>query len=169
MAVVYNLKEGIPMDFKFDAETLKQNEQRQQTTDEKPPKAEAKTRGKRTTADKHSANECTQKIFQLWSFTHRITNSKVPILKETDFQEEGAGLSRLSAKYAIIAIILSMLDPMFVCVGIYNKFHGFATEGFDKWKNRKQIINMKKKQNVNGDVSYEYEREGTRPNSTTVQ
>jgi hypothetical protein len=169
MGVTYNLKEGIPMEFKFDDETLKQNEQRQQASDDKQPKEEKKPRAKRTTAEKHSANECTQKIYQLWAFTHRVTNSKLPMLKESDFSEEGAGLSRLSEKHVMIALALKVLDPMFVCVGIYNKFHGFANEGFTRWKDRKQVINMKKKQGANGDVTYEYEREGIRPNSSSIQ
>jgi hypothetical protein len=68
-----------------------------------------------------SADECTAKIFQVYNIIGRFKKSDRQRL-QVDFIEEGTALSRISGKYPIVSTVLKLFDPLFLLIGIINKF-----------------------------------------------
>lgn len=114
---------------------------------ERPKKKRAATRK----GDVFTADDCTAKIFQLYNLTGKMlkTDGK---MREKDFVEEGAALSRLTEKYPIVSFVMKMLDPVFFALGTFNKFNTHFSE-FTARKKQEKI--EKKLADAGGQVPLE--------------
>lgn len=105
--------------------------------DGEPKKRKRSPSSKAKKGDAIAAEECTQRIHQSYGLIGKLFRSS-KTRRETDFKEEGAMLSRLSEKYAIVAFILKWLDPIFFVVGIWTKFSEHADETIARRKEEKE-------------------------------
>lgn len=80
-----------------------------------------------------SVGECQEKIHAIYKIVGKVLGTQEQH-REKDFTEEGAILSRLSEKYAIVGGILKTLDPLFLAVGLSNKFSHHVSEWMAKRK-----------------------------------
>lgn len=58
--------------------------------------------------------------------------------KEEDFKEESKDISRMAAKYDLVNVILTLLDPIFLILGFVGKFSEMAAEKGKKKKEEGQ-------------------------------
>lgn len=101
--------------------------------------------------DVFTADDCTSKIFQLYTLTGRVLRTTKGARKEKDFTEEGQSLSRLSEKYMLVSVALKMLDPVFLTIGVANKF----MDHFGEYADRKKQEKAAKKAEQSGIASVE--------------
>lgn len=59
------------------------------------------------------------------------------VYKEEDFEEEAKDLSRLAKKYPILADVLTILDPLFLVLGLFSKLRVMLENAKKKKEDKK--------------------------------
>lgn len=90
----------------------------EETTIQKPKRAYNKKK-KGTTFALEEIQEKFTKLFDGLSYFLKIDND----YEDSDFQEESKDLIRLSQKYPLVGDILTLLDPLFLVLGLFSKLN----------------------------------------------
>lgn len=86
-------------------------------------KTEIKKRGRKagtTLKATLNADECTDKIYQLFCLPFKILNKNIYYTK-SDFKAEGETLVRISKKYPLVNTVLLALDPIYLIGSLLEK------------------------------------------------
>ena len=86
-------------------------------------KTEIKKRGRKagtTPKATLNADECTDKIYQLFCLPFKILNKNIYYTK-SDFKAEGETLVRISKKYPLVNTVLLALDPIYLIGSLLEK------------------------------------------------
>lgn len=103
----------------------------EETTIKKPKRVYNKKKG--TTFALEEMQEKFTKLFDGVSYLLKVDNE----YSDDDFQEESKDLIRLAQKYPLIGDILTLLDPLFLILGIFSKLNNmFKRSSKNKQENK---------------------------------
>lgn len=88
-----------------------------------------------TKSTKLTAEECTEKIYQLFNLPFKILGKRV-VYQKSDFKQEGETLCRIAGKYPIISNIILLFDPLYLIGSLLEKLNTTIKANPQKQKNK---------------------------------
>ena len=114
-------------------EMIDEIEKQDKSTDTE--KTKITKRGRKANTTKLSADECTEKIYQLFNLPFKILGKRV-VYEKSDFKQEGETLCRIAGKYPIISHIILLFDPLYLIGSLLEKLNTTIKANPPKQKNK---------------------------------